>query len=60
MGRIKSTMIKRASRKLIQEYSFKDSFNENKKLLAGTMPSKKVQNKVAGYITKLLKMQKKN
>jgi len=60
MGRIKSTLIKRTSRQLIENSpeSFGKTFNENKKALGNTMPSKKVKNKIAGYIARLKKNQK--
>ena len=56
MGRIKSTLIKRTAENLIKEnIEFSDNFEENKKLLGDTMPSKKIRNMVAGYITRLRK-----
>lgn len=56
MGRIKSTIVKRTARNLLEEENkFSDNFEKNKKLLADTMPSKKVRNKIAGYITRLKK-----
>jgi small subunit ribosomal protein S17e len=60
MGRIKSTMVKKAARQLIEKDKalFTDDFEHNKKLLADTLPSKPIRNKVAGYITRLIKMQK--
>lgn len=54
MGRIKSLMVKRASRNLLKEENkFSDNFEHNKKVLGNTMPSKKIRNKVVGYITRL-------
>ena len=59
MGRIKSTMIKKATRQLLKsDISFSTEFDFNKKLLKDTMPSKKIRNKVAGYIARLVRMQK--
>ena len=56
MGRIKSTMIKRATRQLLAgENDFTTDFENNKKLLKNTMPSKSVRNKIAGYIARLKK-----
>jgi len=56
MGRIKSTLIKRTAENLIKEnIEFSDNFEKNKKLLGDTMPSKKIRNMVAGYITRLRK-----
>ena len=57
MGRIKSTLIKRTSRQLIESSgeSFGKTFEENKKAIGETMPSKKMRNKIAGYITRINK-----
>ena len=60
MGRIKTTMIKRATFELIElDIPFGDSFEENKKILKDTMPSKKVRNKIAGYIARLKRREQK-
>ena len=57
MGRIKSTLVKRTAKTLIKHIEFKDSFNGNKKILGGnTMPSKRMRNKIAGYMTRLQQM----
>lgn len=56
MGRIKTTLIKRTGRKIAEEDCFNNNFNFNKKLLNKTMPSKKIRNMVAGYITRLKQM----
>jgi small subunit ribosomal protein S17e len=55
MGRIKSTLIKRTSRQLIENSteSFGNTFEENKKALGSILPSKKMRNKVAGYIARI-------
>ena len=55
MGRIKPTLIKRTSRQLIENSSesFGKTFEENKKALGSTLPSKKVRNKIAGYIARI-------
>jgi small subunit ribosomal protein S17e len=61
MGRIKSLMVKKAARQLLatKPESFKESFEHNKKVLgSNNMPSKPIRNKVAGYIARLVKMQK--
>ena len=59
MGRIKSTMVKRAAEQLLEkETSFNDSFEKNKRILGNTMPSKPIRNKIAGYISRLKKMEK--
>lgn len=53
MGRIKSLLVKRTSEKLIEEQEFGDNFEKNKKILGMTMPSKRIRNIMAGYITRL-------
>jgi len=57
MGRIKSTLIKRTSRQLIEksDESFGKTFEENKKALGNILPSKKMRNKIAGYIARIKK-----
>lgn len=58
MGRIKSLMVKRAARQLINATpeSFNSEFNHNKKMLGSRLPSKPIRNKVAGYIARLQRM----
>ncbi len=58
MGRIKSKLIKRTARQLIEKLpgSFTSDFKHNEKALKDTMPSKPIRNKVAGYIGKVIKM----
>lgn len=60
MGRIKSTLIKRTSRQLIEnsDDSFSKTFEGNKKTLGSILPSKKVRNKIAGYIARIKKNRK--
>ena len=55
MGRIKSKLIKRTSRKLIEndESLFSENFEDNKKCLNQSLPSKKLRNKIAGYLARL-------
>jgi len=59
MGRIKTTMVKRLSHKLIKEYGtdFKKDFDENKTVVNGLLEncSPKMRNVVAGYVTRLVK-----
>lgn len=58
MGRIKSTLIKKAARQLIEgENRFNTDFDHNKKILVEGMPSKSMKNKIAGYIARLKRMQ---
>ena len=57
MGRIKSKLIKRTSRQLIEktDESFGKTFEENKKAIGSTLQSKKMRNKIAGYIARIKK-----
>ena len=55
MGRIKSTLINRTAEKLMKEQEFASNFEENKKILGMTMPSKRIRNILAGYISRLVK-----
>jgi ribosomal protein S17E len=61
MGRIKTMVVKRTSRQLIENSpeSFGETFDSNKKALGKTMPSKRMRNKVAGYLARLKKNSKK-
>ena len=59
MGRIKSLMVKKAARQLLENNAdFTDSFEHNKKSLRGLMHRKPIQNKIAGYIGRLIKAKK--
>jgi small subunit ribosomal protein S17e len=59
MGRIKPLMVKKAAKQLLEgEHKFSESFTQNKRLLIDTMPSKPIRNKVAGYISHLVRMKK--
>jgi small subunit ribosomal protein S17e len=59
MGRIKTKLVKRITRELIVKYgtNFKKDFNENKKLVSqyAEVPSLKMRNVIAGYVTRLMK-----
>ena len=61
MGRIKTQLIKRLSFETIEKHSGRLSkdFEENKKVVAELLAgcSKKVRNTVAGYVTRLMKIQ---
>jgi small subunit ribosomal protein S17e len=63
MGRIKGALIKRTARALNKEEGnvFSEDFNNNKNILGGSMPSKKLRNGIAGYITRMRRnLSKKN
>ena len=57
MGRIKSALIKRTAKQLIEKNPeiFSSDFEQNKKILGKTMPSKRLRNMIAGYITRIKK-----
>jgi len=59
MGRIKTKLLKRTGKKLYSEKkdSFKKDFKDNKKIVDSLMdiPSKKLRNILAGYVTRLVK-----
>ncbi len=58
MGRIKSALVKRTAKKMLKEENvFTDKFDNNKKILSNTMPSKRIKNKIAGYLARLKRMQ---
>ncbi len=61
MGRIKSKIVKRTAKVLLNEENnmFTEKFKDNKRVLIGLMPSKKIRNQVAGYIARLKKMKSK-
>jgi small subunit ribosomal protein S17e len=62
MGRIKTTMIKRAAEQVVAREPdlFNENFEHNKKMLGNnTMPSKRIRNKVAGHIGRIKKNTKK-
>lgn len=59
MGRIKSKMIKNAANQLLEkQHSFNEDFENNKKRLSNTMPSKSIRNKIAGYLARIIKMER--
>lgn len=55
MGRVRNTFIKRNTREIIEKHGekFTTSFEENKKILDKFVEtnSKKIRNRLAGYIT---------
>ena len=60
MGKVKSKLIKRSAHELIKRgIEFSKDFEENKRILGRTMPSKKIRNQMAGYIARLKKKGKK-
>ena len=60
MGKIKSKLIKRSTKAFIQKgVEFDEDFGKNKKVLGNEMPSKKLRNQMAGYLSRLKKQEKK-
>ena len=61
MGRIKTAQVKRAVKKLLtqQKGKFTVDFEKNKQIMTKmvNIPSKKLRNVVAGYITRQVKRQ---
>lgn len=62
MGKVRTAMIKRTARKLLAMYPtlFTENFENNKEIVRKIVdiPSKRVQNRIAGYITRLVKINK--
>ena len=60
MGKIKSKLIKKTAKSLIEKgIVFNEEFENNKKILgSNTMPSKKLRNQIAGYLTQLKKQER--
>lgn len=61
MGKIKSKLIKRSANEFIKKgVKFGEDFEKNKKTLGNTMPSKKLRNQIAGYLSRLKKQERIN
>ena len=62
MGRIKTMLIKRVTNELVNKHAgeFSDEFEKNKELVSGfaSIPSKKLRNAIAGYVTRIIKNSK--
>jgi len=62
MGRIKTTLIKRTAKKLFANHKdeLHKDFEKNKKAIQALVdiPSKKLRNVIAGYVTRLKKQSK--
>ncbi|MEM0021586.1 MAG: 30S ribosomal protein S17e [Fervidicoccaceae archaeon] len=63
MGKVRTAMVKRTARKLLSMYPtlFTESFESNKQIVRKLVdiPSKRVQNRIAGYLTRLVKINKR-
>lgn len=59
MGKIKSKAIKRTARELTAKgIVFNEEFEKNKKTLGMTMPSKKIRNQLAGFLSRVKKQER--
>lgn len=58
MGKVRTVLIKRLSRELVERYhdSFSTDFDQNKEVLDEllTNTTKRLRNRIAGYITRLM------
>jgi len=63
MGKVRTTLVKRTARKLLEKYPdlFNGDFENNKKMVSALVElrSKKLRNQIAGYITHLVNAQAK-
>jgi ribosomal protein S17E len=60
MGKIKTKLVKRTSENLAKkDIPFSESFENNKKILRNTMPSKKIRNQIAGMIARVKRKESK-
>lgn len=60
LGSVRTTLIKRISRQLLEKYPemFTENFEQNKKIVDEVVKidSKEVKNQIAGYITSIIKV----
>lgn len=63
MGKVRTKLVKRVARELLEKYPelFTRDFEHNKQAVmrVATIPSKKLRNKIAGYITHLIAVSEK-
>ncbi len=63
MGKVRTIIVKRTARKILEMFPDRVSlsFEENKKLVSEvvSVPSKKLRNQIAGYLTHLVKIRRK-
>jgi len=59
MGKIKSKLIKRTAKGLVKNgIEFSEKFEDNKQTIGQTMPSKKIRNQIAGFLSRFEKQKK--
>ena len=63
MGNIRTSFVKRLARELIETHpgTFTTNFDDNKKLVMeySTVSTKHLRNKLAGYVTRLVKLEQR-
>lgn len=63
MGKVRTKLVKRVARELLEKYPdlFTRNFEHNKQVVkrVATIPSKRLRNKIAGYITHLIAVSEK-
>ena len=63
MGNIRTSFVKRLARELIETHpgTFTTHFDDNKKLVMAysTVSTKHLRNKLAGYVTRLVKLEQR-
>lgn len=58
MGKIKSKLIRRSAKTLVQKgIQFTEKFDDNKLVLGNILPSKKIRNQIAGLLAKMKKFE---
>ncbi len=61
MGKIKSKLVRRTAKGLVEKgIEFDEDFKYNKKILGSTMPSKKLRNQLAGFLSRVKRQEKEN
>ena len=61
MGKIKSKLVRRTASSLLKNgVGFSESFEINKKILGSEMPSKKLRNQLAGFLSRTKKQERLN
>jgi len=62
MGKIKSKLVKRTANTLLARgIEFTEDFEKNKKVLGNnTMPSKKLRNQIAGFLSRVKRQEKED
>ncbi len=61
MGKIKSKLVRRSAHIFMQKgVEFTESFEKNKKVLGNTMPSKKLRNQIAGFLSRFKKQERQS